>query len=240
MIFLDKCTELRVLSLNGSLSSSDGSIERLKKFLSHNTTVQELSICGTELNSLTAAEVVTVLEVFKKQNRTVTVLELSHNAFDDKAIHELADVLIHNRVIMRVALQNIGFTDPVSLEGFLKRVAQRGTPLEIPAPRPDLEEMLRSRELDIDGLTEIIELLSLLEQGDPSIAIPPEATRLPSFQPSRPSTASQGGSRLQPPGPEEWEFTFDPVPEPDGEALLRGFRLEFTVERLVLKIKATG
>jgi hypothetical protein len=172
---LEKCPQLHILSLNGSITGADKSIQHLSDFLSVNTTIQDLSLRGTVQRRLPAWQLITALEHFKVYNRTITRLDLSHNSFDQRAFDNLADLLLKNRVLACVRFQNFGFPDPLVLDGFLKQLLPRGAPIEIPLPRVDLEEMLRSGMLNLQVLAGLLTLLARLAAGDRTIPLPPQS-----------------------------------------------------------------
>jgi hypothetical protein len=210
--------------------------------------------------SLPAWQLPKVLEPFKVFNRTVKHLDLSHNSFDQTALDELALVLIQNCVLSRLEFQNFGFPEPAVFESFVKKLLQRGAPLEILLPRVDMEDMLRTRAIDIQGLLGIIILLNKVAQGDSTVplvpnsqtcaAVPPDpsyrivedlvaapAVEQPAHEEKVQSLDLAVPKASVGPGPGEWEVTFATVPLPDNSRILADFHHEFNVETLLLRVR---
>jgi hypothetical protein len=244
---LERCPELRLLSLNGSLAGGDQSIRLLSEFLACNATLHELRICGTMQRSLASWQIAKLLESLKTYNRTILRIDLSHNVFDQKSFDEISDLLLKNRVIARVEFQNFRMPELVPLETFLKRVVGRGAPLEIPLPRVDLEEMQRNGALGAETLRRLLALFGKIAAGDPTVAIPPE-TRQAVGQPPAPSYRSAPEAEDTPsaaaqefvPGPDEWKVACEPVPPVDNSTILAEFQEEFAIDQLIVKVKGAG
>jgi hypothetical protein len=235
---LERCPGLQLLSLNGSLAGADQSVPLLAEFLAVDTGLRELRICGTIQRSLTGWQIGKVLEPLKAYNRTLLRIDLSHNVLDTKTLDEIADFLLRNRVITRIQFQNCKLPDMAPLEAFLSRVATRGAPIEIPLPRVDLEEMYAKGVVTAEAITALVATLGRLAVGDSSIAIPPETQQAPT--PPVPSyRGEQQGAQHAQDGDaaDEWEIAYEAVPPVDNSAIMLEFREEFTIEKLLVKVK---
>jgi hypothetical protein len=204
----------------------------------------DFRIGATMQRGMAPAQLIKVLEAFKTFNRTVQTLELSHNTFDQKALDELGGVLLMNRVLRSVSFQDFGLADqPAAFETFLRRLFGRGAPLEIPTPRVDFEEMTKKKLLDNQGLQRMLTSLAKIAAGEPAIEIPPE-TRTRVARPPEPSyreTERQTDAKNPfPPLPDEWRIRARPVPPPDSTETLRNFSQEYTLQKLMEKLKTPG
>jgi hypothetical protein len=187
---------------------------------------------------------------FRTFNRTVKSLDLAHNIFDLKAVETLGDVLMANRVITKVNLQDWGLTEPELFEGLLKKLKGRGKSLEVPFPRTDLvEAVLRDKTLDREGLDRILGLWAKVADGDTGIQIPSDTVQRPAEAPPEPgyrvapgesSGGSQGPATIDEPNQGEWAITFPPVPPGDVTRIWEDFRQAYSVEKLLGTLRGSS
>jgi hypothetical protein len=256
---VERCPDLRFLSLNGCLSGEDQSIQLVGEFLNVNTSVTRLSICGTTKGRLPPEELLKILEPFRRYNRTVTSLDLSNNSLDESTFEQLAVILIQNCVLTKVALRNFDLRDETVFEKFLRSLLRRGAPLTIPFPRFDLQEMIQSDSPDSAILSGILGRLEKVAQGDHMVTIP-ENSRVQAAAPPTPSyrtgagfpthaavpseAAARPAGPQAPPGPApppgEWDIVFESVPPIDKEALLREFQEAYTLTKLLQRVKGAA
>jgi hypothetical protein len=186
----------------------------------------------------------------------VRSIDLSHNIFDPKSLDELSKVLVADRVIRKIGLQDCGMSEVSVIEDFLKKIVARGAPLDLPIPREDLEELvIRQKSIDLDGLSGLIALFAKVRQGDSTVILPEETLQrvAPPPQPSYRQTPggdptpglAEGTDGAQPmrmirPSPNEWEFEVPNVPEPDNSAIFSQFHEVFSVEKLLGKLRGGG
>jgi hypothetical protein len=239
---LEKCPDLDLLSLNGALTGLDQSIKLLGEYLASDPGIRELRVCGTMQRTLTSWQIAKLLEPLGIYNRTLRAIDLSHNIFDQKALDEVAELAMKNRSLKKIRFQNFGFPDVERFEDFLKKLLARGTPLEIPIPRVDLEEMEKNGGLTKEGLARVIELFSSIALGDPAAVPPPDAAGMappvPSYRIVMDGDGA-GGAAIDEfvPGPDEWAIVCDPVPPVDNTGLLAEFNEEFAIDALIIKVK---
>jgi hypothetical protein len=168
---LDMLVDLRLLSLSGSISGSDQSLTFVTEFLMRNQTVQDLRLCGTLHRTIIPDQMIKLLLLIKDRNRTIRQLDLSHNQFDQRVFDGLADVLLHNRRIVKLCMEDIGAADPAVLENFLNKIHIRGVKLDIPVPRVDVDEMIRNKTIDSSGIQRLFEISKKLSSGNAAIEI---------------------------------------------------------------------
>jgi hypothetical protein len=226
---LDRLVDLRLLSLSGCIGDADESLNLVTDFLTRNETVRDLRVCGTLHRTLIPDQMTKLLLPIKERNRTILQLQLSHNQFDQSVFDSLADVLLQNRRIVKLCIEDIRLPHPAVLETFLKRIQGRGARLEIPVPRTDIDEMTRKKTIDDSGIEKLLGTFKTLAAG-----IPPTRATME-------EAPGEGGSEFMIAGEEaieEWGVEIDPIPEPDNAAILGAFEEEFTLEKLVAKLKA--
>jgi hypothetical protein len=231
---LDRCPGLQLLSLNGALASTDQSVPLLAEFLAVDTGLRDLRICGTMQRSLVAAQIAKLFESLKVYNRTLLRIDLSHNVLDTIALDEIAELLVRNCVIARVEFQNCRLPDIASLEAFLRKVAARGAPIEIPLPRVDLEEMHAKGTASTEAIMALVVMIGKIAAGDSSIAIPVEAKEGP--VPPVPSYRREKGAQEED-ALDEWEIVYEAVPAVDNSAIMLEFKEEFTIQKLLVKVR---
>jgi hypothetical protein len=229
--------DLRLLSLSGCISGGDQSLTLVTEFLMRNETVRDLRLCAPLHRTLIPDQMNKLLLPIKARNRGILQLHLSHNQFDQSVFDSLADVLLQNRRIVKLWMEDIGIPGPAVLETFLKRIEARGTKLDIPIPLADIDEMVRNKTIDSSGIQRLFETFKKLATGDPAIEMP---------TPTMEKVAGDGVSEAMPiqateeadQAIGEWGLEIDPIPEPDNVAFLRAFDEEFALEKLVAKLRA--
>jgi hypothetical protein len=235
---IERCTGLQLLSLNGALTAADQSVPLIAEFLAANTGLRDLRICGTMQRSLPTGQIARILEPLKEFHRTLLRIDLSHNVLDAKALDEIADLLLRNRIIAHVQFQNCRLPNSEALDEFLNQVAARGAPVEIPLPRVDLEEMRAKGALTTEAIAALVQRLGKLAIGDSSIPIPADTQEVPA--PPVPSYREEdvsGQDVQEVEVADEWEVAYEPLPAVDNSGIMLEFDEEFTIEKLLVKVK---
>jgi hypothetical protein len=246
---LERCRQLQVLSLSGCQSQAEEAGKLLSAFLARNRCITELRVAGTMQHSISPLLVRAVIECLRVSNRSVAVVDLSHQELDADLIDALVQLLLDNRAIAALDFQDCRITDPAILDGFLRRLLPRGRPLRVALPSIDIEEMYRIGTIDDVAHKRLIGLVEALGKGDPAIFVPDETVQLPADAPGPPEF-----EELEVPQPEvmtaapvkrtgvladpmEWVTTVEPIPQPNDEEVLNAFYAENSIPALLAKLK---
>jgi hypothetical protein len=156
---------LAALDISGSLVKGDSSIGPLVSFLRATTTLDELSLCGTDRGYLGLDDLRTICDGIQ-QNRSITKLLLcDHFAGPDLLLH-LGGVLMNN---LRIKELHIEGNDLYNLDVFRRVLViwqNRGAPLSIPWPEEEVGHVLRENPAMSAKLPELRLLFDAVRRGN--------------------------------------------------------------------------
>ena len=177
MRFLTNCTSLKMLSLNGCLSGKEEVIPRLIKFISETETLEVLAIAGTHLRAL-GKETLKIVKALE-QNRSIRRLDLRNNKAGKRIMEELMTVMMDNRLVEEVLLDGNEIGDMNSYIDLYDALQKRGTPLIMPWPQKEIDEMLQYGTTTREQVDQAKQLYMVVIRGDSSVVPPPITMLLP-------------------------------------------------------------
>jgi hypothetical protein len=96
-------------------------------------------------NSMSPVFTHAVIERLHTSNRSVAVLDLSHQERDEDLINALVRLLLDNGTIVVLRFQDCYMTDRVAVDQFLSRLLLRGMSFAVALPSIGIDEMYRIR-----------------------------------------------------------------------------------------------
>ena len=170
--FLDTCTTLESLYLNGCFGKGDSLIlKEFSKFVSASTTLKEVSATGTPKKTFGDDELLLFLKGFAT-NRSVLSIDISNQAITSKSLNPIKYLLLTNRKIEKMKIGTHKLYRPEFLLKFYQLLAPRGTPLTLDFPSSDIILFQENQMITRDFLSQIHEAYDLLLRGDPSVKVP--------------------------------------------------------------------
>ena len=170
--YLDTCTTLEYLYLNGCFGKGDSLIiKEMAKFIASNTTLKEFSATGTAKKTLGDEELLNFIKGFGI-NRSLTSIDISNQAITNKSLNPIRHLLIANRKIEKIKINTPKLYKPDYLLKFYQLLATRGSPLLIDYPSTDVIMFQENQIISHEMLKQIKEAYEFLIHGDPSIKIP--------------------------------------------------------------------
>jgi hypothetical protein len=195
---------------------------------------------------MTLAFFASIAACLQTQNRVLTVFDIGQTPFTDEIVRVLVALLFGNRVITSLVCGGTGLANPGLLTGLLTELLARGVGVAVTIPRSDIDTMYRARSLTSDSHRDLVSLMSRVQEGDPTVAVPEETVRLPD-EAASPITEDDGAEPRddndevqRPPtevDPDEFIPIGLPIPPPDNEPLRREFAERYSIIALITRIK---
>ena len=158
------------LSLNGCCFNEPQDIENLGFFISSNSSIQSLSICGTDKHIIKTQYMVTLIG-FLAINRTIRHLDLSNNHFGEDFFVEIQKLLMTNGVITSIVFPSFGLKEISYLNLFLKSMRSRGIPLTFNFPENELSYYKHKNLISNNEIIEMQSLYSLVQKLNSNLQV---------------------------------------------------------------------
>lgn len=243
--FFFRNKDLSLLSLNGSdFESDDQIIKELTSFITHTKTLSELRISGNLRYQLSPSKLELILQSFAHDQRSIKRLDISLHNYRQESLDVLSEVLLLNRKIEYVNFTRNNVYNKPTWQSFFKKLMGRGAPLDFPIPHAEFSEMLRSKEITKEELTELINMIDKIKKGNKDIKIPPETINPTPLDDDEEKSVNDSNSEVKPIINEKskknekfsWEIQDMPVPIINN-TVFNSFEEEFGIDSLLNQIK---
>ena len=171
--FLENCPSLISLSLNGTFGLDDPLIRTCAEFLSDSHTIVNFMCCGTPRKSMGTKGTNLMIESLRR-NRSIKTFDISGNNAGPRMLIALAHILLKNRYVESVNIENNDITELESFHTFFEKMRQRGRPLEIKWPEGEIQKMLQYGTATESMVKETKALHERVQCGDATIKIEKE------------------------------------------------------------------
>jgi hypothetical protein len=169
--FLAKCPVLTSISLNGCFTPEDPLVEDCARYLQHSQMITHFSCVGTLRQSLNLPSV-RMLIISLMRNKSVKSFNISGNHTGSEILRYLGPVLLNNRRIEEVMIEDNDIQDIQSWRGFFSEMLTRGTPLSIVWPADEMRMMAQFGTASDREISDVQKLYQRVVAGDARIVVP--------------------------------------------------------------------
>jgi hypothetical protein len=251
---LMRSPKLTRLDANGCLSRSS---ERLRDefvdFVNAHTAISYLSIRGTPKQKL-GSLAVPILNKLKK-NKSVRVLDVSNNDFQDAGLAALGELLLANKGLDSVKFESNYIATGGAYVEFFKHVMNRGPKLCLEWPEADFDRLSAANQLTSDAINQISDCFAIILNGnvhlraeddddffstlgDNAFAHLDDARPIPEPASLRPQEQVQVAPVHTPPDDSaKWELRLPEIPIPDLNKRMEGLARTYTTEALYARLR---
>lgn len=164
-LFLNRCEDLKCLSLDGCFAHKDEVLPFCVAYLSSTKQhIHYMSCAGTNSRWL-GKEGSAIFIQFLATNRSVMSLNLSNNHSGAEMFLELSAILNYNLAIQAIQIDGNDIASVSAYRRFFTSLLNRGKPLYIPWPEQEVKDMLQYGAARRDDIEELIELYQLVVNG---------------------------------------------------------------------------
>ena len=178
--FLNRCKNLKVLSLNGCFNNTDNSlIQYLLSFITCTRSCIELNIGGSVRHRFPTNILESIILTFKADQRVIKKINISGHNYRPETLNLLADTLLANRVIEWIDFSTNGILKKENWSLFFRKLVSRGKSVDFPIPQNELGEMIRTKTLSHEELEDFTNLMNLIKRRNSQTNLPPDSIYSP-------------------------------------------------------------
>lgn len=142
-LFLEKCSNLRSITLDGCFPSGDNLLPLFVAYLSETKqNIKRLSCAGTTRRWLGPDGSKIIIQCLSS-NRTIQHVNLRNNRSGRQMFIDLAQILNRNRFVESIQIDGNDVSTLVTYQNFFTSLRERGKPLKVDWPEQEMNDILQ-------------------------------------------------------------------------------------------------